>query len=142
MASGVVVLVGCGQISPAQAEHLTSVNIRRPQNYYLKPLDVTVTNVNTVTTLYRDIRALKPFPSEAMHCPAYLGINYRIQFKRDGHVVLTAHADPTGCTEVGLSTGKNRWGVGTTGQALWRELAKALGMPRVSDLWSPSHASG
>ncbi len=129
-------LTGCGQIAPARVGYLTAVNIVRPKSFFRKPLTMTITNVNTVTALYQDMRALKPFPSKGMHCPAEFAIDYRITFMNQSHIELTAYANPTGCSEVRLSSGTILWGVGKTGQAFWRELATALGMPRVSDLWS------
>ena len=133
--SGIAVgLTGCGQVSAA--EHFTLVYIERPKNYYQKPLHVTITNANTVIALYRDIRALKPFSPEDLHCPADFGIDYRIEFISEHGLALIANADPTGCSEVQMSTGKPLWAIGNKGQAFWRELAKAMGMPRVNDLWS------
>ena len=137
-----LLLAGCGQIPPVQTAHLTSVPIARHKTPWLKPLHVTVTNRHLVNTLYRDIRALKPFPSGTMSCPADFGIDYTLKFKSKRRVVLTATADPTGCSEVKLSTGQSLWGIGRAGQAFWAALATTLDMKHVHDLWPRPPASG
>ncbi len=130
-------LAGCGQVQTAgggmptaQTERFTSVHIALAQKAALtttsfKPRDIT--NRHTVNTLYRDIRALKPFPTGPISCPADRGIDYILKFHRGRRVVLTAKADPTGCSEVRLSTGRDLWAAGHRGQAFWRALAHAPG---------------
>ena len=129
-------LAGCGQVHTtggglptAQTERFTSVHIARSPKTVLttsfKPRDIT--NRQTVNTLYRDIRALKPFPPGPISCPADRGIDYILKFHRGRRVVLTAKADPTGCSEIRLSTGRDLWAAGHQGQAFWRAFAHALG---------------
>lgn len=80
-----------------------------------------------VNTLYRGIRALKPFPADPPSCPADRGLDYILEFHRGRRVVLTAKADPTGCSEARLSTGRDLWAGGSRGQSFWRALAHTLG---------------
>lgn len=129
-------LAGCGQVHTtgggmptAQTERFTSVQMARSPKTVLttafKPRDIT--NRQTVSTLYRDIRALKPFPPGPISCPLDRGIDYILKFHRGRRVVLTAKADPTGCREIRLSTGRDLWAAGHQGQAFWRAFAHALG---------------
>lgn len=135
-------LAGCGQVHPtgggmpnAPTERFTSVptavSPKTSLTTSFKPQDIT--NRQIVNTLYRVIRALKPFPTDPISCPADPGIHYILKFHGGRRVVLTAKADPTGCSAVPLSTGRDFWPAGHRGQAFWRALSHALG-ENVGDL--------
>lgn len=127
------IISGCDRIPTVNQANPKSVQIIRNVKS-MKPLNVTISNSNMARKLYNDIRALKPFPNGSMSCPADFGVNYTLKFKNGSRNVLTANADPNGCREVHVSTGKNVWAVNQTGQRFWTDLTKSLGLKNVSDL--------
>lgn len=114
----------------------TSVEIIRQKHGQLKRLDITVTNAETVSKLYSELKSLKTFPKGTMFCPMDWGVNYLLKFKVADRVLLTANADPSGCQEIRLSNGKRLWGVGTdaNAEAFWNTLSSSIGLSTRQDL--------
>jgi len=87
----------------------------------------TITNPNAVQLVYGDLQALTKvhLTSGVQDCPPEEGIAYRLDFYSGSRLILSAEYGPTGCFDVQLSNGVERYDEGTKFD---NDLAQALGV--------------
>jgi hypothetical protein len=91
------------------------------------PAVVTVVEVASVQDAARALCALPSMPAGPMSCPADFGITYRLTFSAAGRPFPTVTVSATGCEAV-VGLVPTRWAARSP--AFWRELGKAMGLPK------------
>ncbi len=152
--AGSVLVAACGRNSAAdptssggsaatalplckQAPHLERLVVRRtdanPQLhlYFPFPPVLTVDKSASVQEAAKALCALPRMPKGAFHCPADIGIDYRLRFSaaEGSYPAVLVHA--TGCEQVS-GVGPTRWIARTP--SFWHELGKAIGLASAN--WS------
>ncbi len=105
-----------------------------PQNHmrFSFPAEVTVTDATKVRAAARALCSLPTMPSGTFHCPADVGIVYRLVFSAGERALTPVEVDATGCERV-RGLGHVRWAAHSP--ELWPTLGRAMG------LLSPGYAT-
>ncbi|MBO0770974.1 MAG: hypothetical protein J2P35_05905 [Actinobacteria bacterium] len=112
--------------SAGRVDRLVVERVNRiPRNHerFTFPARVTVTSPREARTVARALCALPPMPSGTFHCPADLGIVYRLGFTADGRKLPVGTIEATGCRGV-RGLGRSAWTARSPG--FWRLLAAAM----------------
>jgi len=132
--------------SVAQLGHLV---VRRfdayPQNHihFSFPVVVTVTEPAAVRAAAKAVCALPPMPDKALHCPADLGITYRLSFtselppSQEVETLEMVVVSATGCEGL-TGLGRTRWAA--TSPHFWPDLGRAMALKHPS--WAIFRGSG
>lgn len=110
-----------------------------PQNHirFSFPAVITVSDATLVQKAAKAVCALPVMPSTPMHCPADLGITYRLTFYTAAQPFPRVVVSATGCEAVtGLLL--TRWAARTPG--LWPKFGKSMGLK--SATWDTFRGSG
>jgi len=138
------VLASCGSVGQVSAKRpavALAQNIARldrlvvwrtdafPQNHFrfAFPATVAVTDPTAVQAVARALSALPPMPSGNVHCPADLGIIYRLVFAAGDQQFPVVSVDATG-SETVRGLGVTRWVA--TSPDFWHTLGVAMGLAK------------
>ena len=123
-----------------QVDHLV---VRRvdafPQNdiHFSFPVVTVVTEVTSVSDVAKVVCSLPRMPSGVMHCPADLGITYRLSFTAPGETFPTVVVSATGC-ETLRGIGPIRWAGNSP--SFWRRLGEDMGLSNPT--WTTFRGTG
>lgn len=101
-------LSGCGAVGANSPPETTlpeptrlKVVSHNPLHQPLLPVDMTLSNEETVHQLWADVQAShQTYPTGTLSCPNDTGVTYDLTFQRDSRSVLDVKLDPSGCSAV------------------------------------------
>src|ERR1700733_7754814 len=108
-------------ITKAEVVATTSIAQNAPP-----PVNVTVTDATTAQAIYDSTLTLPKFPEGGFSCPADYGVTYQLTFFSDATAIVTAAADPDGCSAVTI-TGPSESDTLQADDSYWKSLATDLG---------------
>jgi hypothetical protein len=90
----------------------------------------TITDKKKVAQLYNQLYSLPYMPKGNFNCPQILPTTYTLDFFDVNIQLLNVTFDPTGCRDIQMSNGKDRWAALPGGQTFLNNLQQTL---RLSD---------